>query len=182
MPEPQAEKDALRVKVTIETLTAETAVIDIDWATFWEWAGNVAPTDLNDKLREFLRAGDEWEVCSRVHESSADAADVVDCWVRKAQITTSATREDYVLDGSPEAVALVREVRGLDPLPVDAPWPREECGNRGPRAGEDGTICRRSKGHEMPHSVAPSDGFGHVTWSDLAPTTPPGNKRPEDSS
>ncbi len=54
----------------------------------------------------------------------------------------------------------------LGPLPADAPWPREECGNRGPRIGEDGTFCRRSKGHLMPHRTSPSDGFGRVEWSD----------------
>jgi hypothetical protein len=61
------------------------------------------------------------------------------------------------------------QAEAVERLPAGAPWPREECGNRGPRIGEDGTRCRRSKGHVGHHRTAPSDGFGHVEWSNLTP-------------
>lgn len=38
----------------------------------------------------------------------------------------------------------------------------EECGSRGPRIGEDGTICRQPKGHPMPHRTR--TGHGNVSW------------------
>jgi len=78
------ENDAL-IEVTIETTTTETARIRIDWAEFWDWAGDVRPGDLNAKVEEFLRAGDEWEVCAQVHEASRATADVVDCEVRSVR-------------------------------------------------------------------------------------------------
>lgn len=62
----------------------------------------------------------------------------------------------------------------VERLPADAPWPREECGSRGPRIGEDGTLCRRSKGHGGPHRTAPSDGFGNVEWPNWDRSNPPG--------
>ena len=49
---------------------------------------------------------------------------------------------------------------------------REQCGDRGPRIGEDGTICRREPGHPTPHRTAPSDGHGNVEWSVLPDSTP----------
>lgn len=58
-----------------------------------------------------------------------------------------------------------------EPLPADAPWPREECANRGPRIGEDGTLCRRSKGHRGEHRTSPSDGHGDVHWPNDSPAS-----------
>jgi hypothetical protein len=40
-----------------------------------------------------------------------------DCLSRaRAHVTPPGTQADYLLDGSPEAVAIVREARGLPPL------------------------------------------------------------------
>lgn len=74
----------LCVEVTIETTTTEKAVIDIDWADFWEWSG---PTDdLDRRVKEYLRAGDEWEVCSQAHEASRETPEIVDCEVRTVRV------------------------------------------------------------------------------------------------
>ena len=82
-----AEKDAwFEVEVTIETTTEEKALYQIDRRDFEEWAGDVQPADLAKKVKEYLRAGDDWEVCAAIYDKS-QVHDVVDCSLTGVRVT-----------------------------------------------------------------------------------------------
>lgn len=78
----------IEVDVTIETTTEEKARYKVDRREFEDWAGDVAPGDLPRKIKEFLRAGDEWEVCAQVNASARGPGDVVDCEVLRVEVAS----------------------------------------------------------------------------------------------
>lgn len=108
-----AENDqTFEVEVTIETTIESKARYQIDRRDFEEWAGPHNPADLPTLLKEYLVAGDDWEVCAAVYDAAGQTGDVADCEITRVVIP-AAKRTDYLLDGSPESVAVVREARGL---------------------------------------------------------------------
>lgn len=84
-----AENDApwIEVDVTIEITTEEKGRYKIDRRDFEEWAGDVEPADMPKRLREYLRAGEEWDVCAEVYENR-HSQEVVDCEVRSVEVTS----------------------------------------------------------------------------------------------
>lgn len=93
----------IEVEVTIETTTEEKATYKVDRRDFNDWAGDVAPADLPKKIRAYLKAGDDWEVCSEIYEASRDH-DVVDCQIQSVRVIPPSrrvprrlgTREDFL--------------------------------------------------------------------------------------
>ena len=79
--------------VTIEITTEEKAVIKIDRRDFEEWAGSVPPADLDANVEEFLRGGEEWEVCSEVHDAARETG-IVDCEITRVHTRPAGGADD----------------------------------------------------------------------------------------